>query len=97
MDLDLGQSYLVVSERMDSAVAMGHNAPMPTKGMEYQLWLVMDDGGTHPGPTFMPDDDGEFMAMMHTGFEDAAAFTVTEEPMGGSQEPSGAPLTRVDL
>lgn len=68
MDLELGASHLVVSKRMEAVAAMGYGAPMPTKGMEYQLWLVMDDGSAHPGPTFMPNDDGNFMALMHTGF-----------------------------
>lgn len=97
MDMDLGQSYLVMSDRMDSVVAMGHDAPMPTTGMEYQLWLVMDDGSSHADPTFIPSDDGDFVAMMHTGFEGVSGFAVTEEPMGGSEQPSAPPLATVDI
>lgn len=97
MDLDLGASHLVVSKRMGAVAAMGYGAPMPTKGMEYQLWLVMEDGSAYPGPTFMPTDDGDFMALMHTGFLGVSGFWVTEEPMGGSEFPTGAPLASVEL
>ena len=58
MDLDLGAAHLVVSERMGEVAAMRYGAPMPTKGMEYQRWLVMDDGSAHPGPTIMPNANG---------------------------------------
>jgi anti-sigma-K factor RskA len=97
MDLELGASHLVVSKRMEAVAAMGYGAPMPTKGMEYQLWLVMDDGSAHPGPTFMPTDDGDFMALMHTSFAGVSGFWVTEEPMGGSEAPTGTPLASVEL
>ncbi|WP_430867174.1 anti-sigma factor [Demequina aurantiaca] len=97
MDLDLGASHLVMSVRMDTVVAMGQAAPMPDKGMEYQLWLMMDDGKAMPGPTFMPEDDGEFLTMMHTGFDDVAGFMVTQEPMGGSESPTSASLTEIHL
>ncbi|WP_062208236.1 anti-sigma factor [Demequina oxidasica] len=97
MDLDLGASHLVMSAKMDGVVAMGHDAPMPDKGMEYQLWLMMDDGKSMPGPTFMPEGDGEFVTMMHSSFDDVEMIYVTQEPMGGSDAPTSAPLTEVHL
>ncbi|WP_061964291.1 anti-sigma factor [Demequina aurantiaca] len=97
MDLDLGASHLVMSAKMDGVVAMGHDAPMPDKGMEYQLWLMMDDGKSMPGPTFMPEGDGEFVTMMHSSFDDVEMIYVTQEPMGGSESPTSAPLTEVHL
>jgi anti-sigma-K factor RskA len=97
MDLELGASHLVMSERMGAVVVMGQDAPAPTDGMEYQLWLVMDDGSTMPGPTFMPASDGDFMAMMRTGFDDVSGFAVTEEPMGGSSQPTSAPVATLSI
>jgi len=97
MDLDLGASHLVMSAKMDGVVAMGQEAPMPSKGMEYQLWLMMDDGSPMPGPTFMPEDNGEFVTMMHTSFDDVAGIMITQEPMGGSTVPTSAALTEVHL
>ena len=97
MDLDLGAAHLVMSDKMDGVVAMGQAAPMPQDGMEYQLWLMMDDGKSMPGPTFVPEEGGEFITIMHTSFDDVAGFMVTQEPMGGSESPTSAPLTEVHL
>ncbi len=96
MDLELGSAHLVMSERMDAVVVMGDDAPMPHDGMEYQLWLVMDDGKAMPGPTFMPDD-GSFMAMMHAGFDGVVAFAITEEPHGGSEAPTSDPIAVTEI
>lgn len=88
MDLDLGATHVVVSERMESVALMGAETPMPSDGMEYQLWLLMDDGSTMAGPTFMPDKDGEVMTMMHASLADVSSIAVTVEPMGGSSQPT---------
>ncbi|MBC7297335.1 MAG: anti-sigma factor [Demequina sp.] len=93
----LGSSHLVMSERMSGVALMGLDAPAPAEGMEYQLWLVLDDGQMLPGPTFMPDADGTFMAMMHTGFEGVTNFEITEEPQGGSGVPTGDVVAVVGL
>jgi len=97
MELGLGSSHLVMSERMHGVALMGLDAPAPAEGMEYQLWLVLDDGQMVPGPTFMPDADGEFMAMMHTDFDGVTDFEITEEPHGGSGAPTGDAVAVVSL
>ncbi len=97
MELGLGSSHLVMSDRMSGVALMGLDAPAPAEGMEYQLWLVLDDGQMVPGPTFMPDADGEFMAMMHTGFDGVTDFEITEEPHGGSGAPTGDAVAIVSL
>jgi anti-sigma-K factor RskA len=97
MELGLGSSHLVMSERMRGVALMGVETPAPADGMEYQLWLVLDGGEMMPGPTFMPDGDGEFMAMMHTGLEGVAYFEITEEPRGGSSAPTGESVAVVGL
>lgn len=97
MELGLGSSHLVMSERMQGVAVMGLDAPMPSDGMEYQLWLVFDDGQMMPGPTFMPDKNGEFMAVMHTAFDGITDFKVTEEPRGGSGAPTGDTVAVISL
>lgn len=99
MELDLGASHLVMSERMDALVVMGADAPMPADGMEYQLWLEMDDGSLVAGPTFAPDREGAVMAMMHGDgdMDHVTRIMVSEEPAGGSPAPTSAPLATVDL
>ncbi len=98
MDLDLGTSHLVVSDRMASVVAMGEDCPKPHDGMEYQLWVVMADGSKHAGPTFMPDSDGSFMTLMDDmAMDGVVAFAVTQEPAGGSEQPTSDMVAVVDL
>lgn len=97
MDLELGNAHLVVSEKMDGVAAMGQGAPMPADGMEYQMWLMMEDGTTAPGPTFMPSKSGEFMTVMHTSLDGVVGFAVTEEPAGGSTEMTGAKAAEIHL
>lgn len=97
MEIALGDSHLVMSDRMDEVAVMGHEAPMPADGMEYQLWLVLEDGTYMPGPTFMPDHDGDVMTLADLHDEKVMGFTITEEPMGGSEEPSGDMVAEVSL
>ena len=97
MELGLGSSHLVMSERMHGVALMGVDAPAPADGMEYQLWLVLASGQKVPGPTFTPDRDGKFMAMMHTGFEGVTDFEITQEPRGGSSAPTGETVAIVSL
>lgn len=97
VELPLGQSHVVMSDRMGEVAIMGHDAPMPAKGMEYQLWLVLNDGHAMPGPTFMPNPEGDLMALAPLDGYDVASFTVTEEPRGGSQAPSGRLVASIDL
>ncbi|WP_062377108.1 anti-sigma factor [Demequina pelophila] len=97
MDLDLGRSHLVMSDRMASAVVMGDDCPYPKDGMEYQLWLVMDDGTKMAGPTFMPDDDGAYMTLVDTDMDGLAAIAVTVEPRGGSEQPTSDEVAVVEL
>ncbi|WP_062073633.1 anti-sigma factor [Demequina sediminicola] len=88
MDLELGAGHVIASDRMDSLAIMGDNAPMPDDGMEYQLWLVMADGTKMAGPTFMPHDDGQYMAVVDADVADMEAVAVTMEPPGGSDAPT---------
>lgn len=98
MDLDLGTSHLVVSDRMASVVAMGEDCPQPKDGMTYQLWVVMEDGSKHAGPTFTPEADGSFMALMDgMAMAGVTGFVVTEEPSGGSDAPTGDMVAGVEL
>ena len=98
MDLDLGTGHLVMSDRMSAVVAMGEDCPTPRDGMEYQLWVVMEDGSKHAGPTFMPEADGSFMTLMDgMSMDGVSGFAVTEEPSGGSDAPSGEMVAVVEL
>lgn len=97
MDLGLGTSHLVMSPSMGAIVAMGEDAPMPSDGMEYQVFLMMADGTAVAGPTFMPASDGSFTAVMSAPMAGVMGVAVTEEPMGGSDEMTGEMVAEVKL
>lgn len=97
MELGLGASHLVMSNHMDEVAVMGHDAPMPADGMEYQLWFVMADGTSVAGPTFMPDKSGDIMALSTADCSRISAFSVTVEPHGGSPAPTGKVIASIDL
>jgi len=97
LELALGSSHLVMSNHMDEVAVMGHDAPMPADGMEYQLWFVMADGTSVAGPTFMPDKGGDIMALSSADCSRIASFSVTVEPHGGSPSPTGHVIASIDL
>ena len=71
---------------------VAHRVPMPKSGRTYQLWLVTPTAKINAG-TFMPKPDGEVMmrATYALPKDSLAAVAVTDEPMGGSPQPTTAP------
>jgi hypothetical protein len=72
---------------------VGHRMPMPKAGRTYQMWLVTPTAKISAG-TFMPDKDGEVMMQANYAMpkDSLAAVAVTDEPMGGSAQPTTAPM-----
>jgi hypothetical protein len=72
---------------------VAHRVPMPKSGRTYQLWLVTPTAKINAG-TFMPKPNGEVMmqATMAMPADSLAAVAVTDEPMGGSPQPTTAPM-----
>jgi hypothetical protein len=77
----------------DAWTLVAHRVPMPKSGRTYQLWLVTPTAKINAG-TFMPAPNGEVMmrATMPMPTDALAAVAVTEEPMGGSPQPTTAPM-----
>ena len=77
----------------DAWTLVAHRVPMPKSGRTYQLWLVTPTAKINAG-TFMPKPNGEVMvrATMPMKTDSLAAVAVTEEPMGGSPQPTTAPM-----
>ena len=72
---------------------VGHHMPMPKAGRTYQMWLVTPKAKISAG-TFMPSADGEVMmqATYPMAKDSRAAVAVTDEPMGGSAQPTTTPI-----
>jgi anti-sigma-K factor RskA len=74
----------------------GHKMPMPKGNKVLQLWLIPKAPGGKPMPshTFWPDASGKIEAMVDDPPEVLAqtkALAITEEPAGGSPQPTSTP------
>jgi len=77
----------------DAWTFVAHQVPMPKSGRTYQLWLVTPTAKINAG-TFMPKPNGEVMVRATYALpkDSLAAVAVTDEPMGGSPQPTTAPM-----
>jgi Anti-sigma-K factor rskA/Putative zinc-finger len=83
----------------DEATLVASNLPAPPSGRVYQVW-VLREGEEAPEPTdalFLPRGDGSAVAMVPGDMSDAAAVLVTDEPEGGSDAPTRAPLVNAPM
>ena len=80
-------------QRHDAWTFVAHQVPMPKAGRTYQLWLVTPTAKISAG-TFAPTPDGEVMMQATYALpkDSLAAVAVTDEPMGGSPEPTTQPF-----
>jgi anti-sigma factor RsiW len=77
-------------------VVSGQKIPPPADGRVLQLWLIPKAAGGKPLPsqTVRPDADGNFVLLVPNPPEEMAetkALAVTEEPAGGSPQPTTTP------
>jgi anti-sigma-K factor RskA len=78
-------------------VVRGWKVPNPGDKRVLQLWLIPKKPGSKPMPsvTFWPDAKGTFSAMVENppdAMSDTQALAITEEPVGGSSQPTGTPM-----
>ncbi len=78
-------------------VVFGQSLPMPVGNRTLQLWLIPKAPGAQPMPslTLRPDADGKFdllVASPPDSQADTKALAITEEPEGGSPQPTTTPL-----
>jgi anti-sigma-K factor RskA len=79
------------------AVLSARGMPAPPEGRVYQVWL-MRPGSQDPEPTatlFMPRRDGTAVAAVPGDVSGYEAVLVTDEPLGGSEQPTRTPLLSV--
>ena len=74
----------------------GWKVPSPGEKRVLQLWLIPKAGGKPmPSMTFWPDAEGKFTAMVENPpdvMSDTQALAITEEPIGGSAQPTSTPM-----
>ncbi len=74
-------------------VVAGQSVPMPQGNRTFQLWLILKAPGAKPIPSFTwrPDADGNFKLLVAdppSAMEVTKALIITEEPVGGSPQPT---------
>ena len=78
-------------------VVRGWKVPNPGDKRVLQLWLIPKKPGAKPMPamTFWPDANGKFSAIVENPpdtMSDTQALAITEEPIGGSPQPTSQPM-----
>ena len=91
-----GSASLSVHEDEDDSVLRVEGMPDAGQGRVYQVW-VERDGEVVPVSIFDVDRSGSGAAAVPESLDDADAVMVTREPDGGSDEPTEAPVLRVDV
>jgi anti-sigma-K factor RskA len=76
-------------------VLSGVNVPAPAPGRTFQLWVV-PKGGKNPvsAGVFTPQPGGQVLMIAETTLApgDAAALAISNEPAGGSAQPTSTPV-----
>ena len=95
-----GASGATVSLEMngDEGRLLARDLPAPPSGRVYQVWLKRD--GHAPEPTaalFVPSRDGAATASVPGSMEGIDQVMVTDEPDGGSPQPTGDLLAVADV
>lgn len=77
-------------------VLTGQSVPAPSGNRVLQLWLILKRPGGKPRPslTVRPDADRRFVLLVSDPpelMEQTKALAITEEPEGGSPQPTTAP------
>jgi len=75
----------------------GENLPTARENRAFQLWLIPNTAGAKPIPclTLRPDADGKFHLLVQDppgSRGNTKALAITEEPAGGSSQPTTAPI-----
>jgi anti-sigma-K factor RskA len=85
----IGQLELYKSSAHDMTVLMGRDIEAPSGDFVFQLWAIVDDEMRDMG-TFVPDPEGGVEMMMDGVSPPDTRYAVTVEPVGGSEQPTGA-------
>jgi anti-sigma-K factor RskA len=84
---DMGTLTVTYSPSHDAMVVAGEGVPTLSAAETYQLWFDVD-GHMVPAGLFRPDEDGNVRERIVVNDGIGASVNVTEEPAGGSEEPT---------
>jgi anti-sigma-K factor RskA len=96
---NLSGSVLLDRERNTAALVMWH-LPELSKDQTYQAWLIEPDGQRVSAGIFLPQQNTSYTTQPVYPKQDLANFVgigVTVEPAGGSEQPTGQRVFKVDF
>jgi len=96
---DLTGSFLLDNDRNIAALIVW-NMPQLSKDQTYQAWLIDPQGGRVSAGIFIPQSDEAYTTQLITtdsGFSNYVGIGVTVEPAGGSDQPTGERVLKVDF
>lgn len=87
---------VISSGSLGQAIVVGEGLAVPAGDRTYQLWTI-DAEGPRPVDVFRPDEDGTVEVVTSLDLGGAVAMGITEEPAGGSPQPTGDILLAAEL
>jgi anti-sigma-K factor RskA len=96
---DLTGSFLLDGDR-NIAVLIVWEMPQLSEDLTYQVWLIDPQGGRVSAGVFSPQTDRAFTTQVITtdkAFSNYVGIGVTVEPAGGSDQPTGERVLKVDF
>lgn len=95
--VDDWSATLYLSRAQGKAVISSDQMPDAPSGKDFQVWLIHDDESISSAGV-MPRTDGTGQQYVVDGVaSQVAAIAVSEEPAGGSDQPTTAPFLVIDL
>lgn len=91
-----GETRFVYSADLERGVFSGSSIPAIGDDRTYQLWVIDDQGASSLG-LFYPDDTGGAVVVVDGALRSGVVLGVTNEPEGGSDQPTGDVLLAADL
>ena len=91
---------LLLDKERNVAVLIAWNLPALQAGQTYQVWLIDPQGKRTSGGIFNPQPDLSFTSVSVLSPANLSNFTgigVTVEPSGGSSQPTGKRIFKVDF
>lgn len=80
----------------DRAVLVARDLPALPEDRTYQVWMIGDDGPVSAG-TFRPGEDGSATVLLVGTPQAGIIMGLTEEPLGGSELPTGEVIATAEV
>lgn len=91
---------LLVDKQRDLVGVFAWNLPKPPTGKTYEIWLIGKQGQRTSGGFLVPEAGYPFVSTVLWSPQPLSSYTgigVTVEPVGGSPQPTGTRILRVDF